>query len=100
MVMKTNELLLLTASVTVMHYSGISQTNPNQSDSMTNAKSQMNANMFKLFTGGINTFYTGQQTKGGIDLSVQTYHYYLVTGKTKIQDTLEIANKSLNFADQ
>jgi len=97
--MKTNELLLLTASVTVINCFSFTQIDNQRTDSFP-LKDQMNSNMFKLFTGGVNAVYNGQETKGGIDLSVQTYHYYLVTGKAKGIDTSLINLKNLSFQDQ
>lgn len=37
--------------------------------------------LFQGFSGGMNALYSNKQTVGGIDLSIQTYHYYLITGK-------------------
>jgi hypothetical protein len=82
--MKTNELLIITASVSVMHLN-FAQT----SQGSANSKS----NMFRMFNGGINALYSDETTKGGIDMSVQTYHYYLVTGKRKQTDSLDLSNR-------
>lgn len=97
-VMKTNELLLLTAGVTVIQFSIFGQFKTSDTISI-GGKTQLNPNTFKQFTGGVNALYNGTETKGGIDLAVQTYHYYLVTGKAKI-DTSTINKKNLSFSEQ
>lgn len=94
--MKTNELLLLTASVTVMHLISNGQLNDTLNSSNNSNRNHPNysPNMFKMFTGGINALYNDETTKGGIDLSVQTYHYFLVTGKNipRVKDSISADN--------
>ncbi len=80
--MKTNELLLITVSVSVIHFSHTQITGGSGDSSKTN--------FFRIFNGGINALYSDETTKGGIDLSVQTYHYYLVSGKRKQVDSLAL----------
>jgi hypothetical protein len=95
--MKTNELILLTASVTVIQFPNFSQVDSTFTN-RTIANSTFETNAFKVLTGGINAVYSNDRAKGGIDLSVQTYHYYLITGKKKNSDTLMKSNQqnSLN----
>jgi hypothetical protein len=90
--MKTNELLLITVSVSVMNLGHTQIINDPNNDSKTN--------MFRMFNGGINALYSDQTTKGGIDLSVQTYHYYLVTGKRDRIDSVALrSGQPINFQD-
>lgn len=93
--MKTNELLLLTVSVTVIHFPIFCQIDSIRINP-TISNSTFETNAFKVLTGGINAVYSNDRAKGGIDLSVQTYHYYLVTGKKKEVDTLQKSSSNLN----
>lgn len=44
--------------------------------------------LFKAFTGGINAIYNNSQTKESFDLAVQTYHYFLITGRRSKSDSV------------
>ncbi len=48
---------------------------------------------FKVFTGSINAIYNNGSANGSFDLSVQTYHYYFITGKRKPLDSTRIKRK-------
>jgi hypothetical protein len=100
--MKTNDLLLLTVSIAVMHNPVYCQSNTSSAlpeDSIAPVSPEMHPNMFRMFTGGINALYTGEQARGGIDLSVQTYHYYLITGKRDL-DSVKLKSAELNTRDR
>ena len=45
-------------------------------------------NYFRTFSGGVNAIYNDKKTKGGVDMAVQTYHYYLITGKRSKTDSI------------
>ncbi len=47
---------------------------------------------FRSFSGGINAIYNNKKSKGGVDMAVQTYHYYMVTGKRAKTDSLHQLN--------
>lgn len=47
-----------------------------------------NSGLFRAFSGGFNALYQNTRSTANIDLSVQTYHYYLITGKRKNYDSL------------
>lgn len=88
--MKTNELLVLSVLATALHNEGFCQMERSpftSSDSLSTLPVTSQPNVFRLFTGGINAIYSDDQARGGIDLSVQTYHYFLVTGDRKDSDT-------------
>jgi len=88
--MKANELFVLSVIVTGFYNSCICQTEHLlQSVDSTNTSQSSGSNVFKLFTGGINAIYSGDRARGGVELSVQTYHYYLVTGKYDQKDTIK-----------
>lgn len=61
-----------------------------QKDSITEEK-----HLFQGFSGGMNALYTNEQTVGGIDLSVQTYHYYLITGKRELKANSRLDSNSI-----
>ncbi|MCO4813718.1 MAG: hypothetical protein KC454_03335 [Flavobacteriales bacterium] len=45
-------------------------------------------NYFRQFSGGINAVYRNDKSKGGIDMAIQTYHYYMITGRREKSDSL------------
>lgn len=45
--------------------------------------------LFRAFSGGFNALYQNTRSTGNIDLAVQTYHYFLITGKRKNYDSLK-----------
>ena len=45
-------------------------------------------NYFRQFSGGINAVYNNKQSRGGVDMAVQTYHYYMITGRREKSDSL------------
>lgn len=49
---------------------------------------QKQTDYFRVFTGGINALYSQQQSKGSVDLGVQSCHYYLVTGRRFKSDSI------------
>jgi|GEM_PF-6335501 len=95
--MKTYELLLFTVTITAFQSSSFSQT-----DSLLQQSTQgtFQSNAFKVFTGGINAVYSNDRANGSIDVGVQTYHYFLVTGAKKtIDTTLQAAESKMNYRD-
>jgi hypothetical protein len=53
-----------------------------------------------VFTGGINAVYSNDRANGSLDVGVQTYHYFLVTGAKKKVDTLPQGTYvKLNYQD-
>ncbi len=44
--------------------------------------------MFQKFTGGLNSLIQDSRASGSFDLSVQTYHYYLVTARRYKNDSM------------
>lgn len=63
-------------------------------------RSQPENNFLSAFAGGVNALYSDQGTRGSIDLSVQTYHYYMITGKRRQQDSLQTRSDSLSWKEQ
>lgn len=57
--------------------------------------------LFQNFAGGINTLVQGNQASGSFDLSVQTYHYFLVTGRRYKNDSLHrvMQSKARSYRD-
>ena len=52
--------------------------------------------LFKVFTGGISTIHHNAQNSAGVDLSVQTYHYFLITNKRFHNDSIHQSMCSQN----
>lgn len=97
LVMRRKDLLLCTVTLTVMsqtcylqHLDSLNQLKKNDPTS----EKAVRPNMFRLFTGSVNALYSGDEAKGGMDLSVQTYHYYLVTGKRPLKDSTQLRTTS------
>lgn len=44
--------------------------------------------LFKAFAGSVNAIYNNNQAKGSFDLAVQTYHYFLITGRRSKNDSI------------
>lgn len=49
------------------------------------------SSLFQNFGGSINSLFNNNQAFGSFDLSVQTYHYYLITGKRYKTDSIHAA---------
>mgnify|MGYP006101872987 CR=1 FL=1 len=47
-----------------------------------------NAEYFKVLTGGMNALYNDNNASGSFDLAVQTFHYYLITGRRNKNDSI------------
>lgn len=63
-------------------------------------KQQSENNFLSAFAGGVNALYSNNGTKGSIDLSVQTYHYYMITGRRKQNDSLQKRTDTLSIKDE
>lgn len=88
--MKTNEIFVLTACISVIHVQCKSQSElliTEKTDSIVPPVSNSYSNTFKLLAGGLNALYSNDNAKGGIDFSVETYHFYLVTGNRNLTDS-------------
>jgi len=83
-IMKTREILLFSVTITVFQVNLYSQTD---TLIISTPVSTFQSNAFKVFTGGINAVYSNDRANGSIDVGVQTYHYFLVTGSKKRTDT-------------
>lgn len=60
-----------------------------QKESVRNGvKPQRQANYFESISGGMNASYRNDQVFGGFDLSIQTCHYFLITGRRIKSDSL------------
>lgn len=94
-IMKTHELLLSSMAITVFQVNLYCQTD---SLLIANPVSTFQSNAFKVFTGGINAVYANDNPNGSIDVGVQTYHYFLVTGQRNDTSTNQ-TNKSYNYQD-
>lgn len=95
--MKTYELLLFTVTIAACQSTSFSQ---NDSLLMQSSQSTFQSNAFKVFTGGINAVYSNDRANGSLDVGVQTYHFFLVTGTKKKTDTLSQDSKlQLNYRD-
>lgn len=91
--MKTNELLVLSVLATALHNECFCQTDHSydiKNDTILKPQTSSQPTIFRLLTGGINAVYSDEKARGSIDLSVQTYHYFLVTGKRKDSDTIKM----------
>lgn len=53
-------------------------------------------NLFNAFAGSMNAIYNNNETKGSFDLSVQTYHFFLVTGRRNKNDSIHNARAQEN----
>lgn len=101
--MKRSDLFLLAVASFVFAKTSFTQLDMNSNqkeDNESNSRNTVHPNMFRLFTGSVNAIYSNNQTKGGMDLSVQTYHYYLVTGKRKNTDSLPQVKNSQSLMQQ
>ena len=49
-------------------------------------------NYFQTISGGLSAFYKDNQARSGIDMSIQTCHYFLVMGKRYKNDSVHAAN--------
>lgn len=63
-------------------------------------KQEPENNFLSAFAGGVNALYSNNGTRGSIDLSVQTYHYYMITGKRRQHDSLRMKTDTLSLKDQ
>ena len=62
-----------------------------KSDSLINNNTDSPSNItsyFRQFSGGINAVYSNKESKGGVDMAIQTYHYYMITGRRQKSDSL------------
>lgn len=93
--MKIHELLLLSVYLVAIQLLSFGQTQQSSLPSEVKENTQtLQTNIFRVFTGGINAIYSNDAAKGGIDLSVQTYHYYLVTGTKEIDTASKSGNST------
>lgn len=63
-------------------------------------KQESENNFLSAFAGGVNALYSNNGTRGSIDLSVQTYHYYMITGKRKQIDSIQNRSDTLSLKDE
>lgn len=57
--------------------------------------------LFKLFSGGMNATYQDEKIIGNVDISVNTFHYFMITGVRKNQnDSLKLSNQLHAFKNQ
>jgi len=52
------------------------------------SNSEGSTNLFRAFAGSVNAIYNDNQAKGSFDLAVQTYHFYLITGRRYKNDSI------------
>jgi hypothetical protein len=95
--MKTYEILLFTVTIVTCQSISYSQ---NDSLLTQSTPSTFQSNAFKVFTGGINAVYSNDRANGSLDVGVQTYHYFLVTGAKKKTDSLSQSSSiKMNYRD-
>lgn len=68
-----------------LHFQGITQP---LRDTSTVPPATQASSVFQRFAGSINTLFNGNQAFGSFDLSVQSYHYFLVTGRQYHNDSI------------